>query len=75
MGINFNRKTMRLFARFILLILFTAIGKTGFPQKKVDILSVPAGDKFTVINESGTSILPSGRFLTPAGKFIRITKR
>ena len=66
---------MRLFSRFILLFLFAAIGKTGFSQKKVDILTVPAGDKFAVISEGGTSIVPSGRFLTPAGKFIRITKR
>jgi len=66
---------MRLISRFILLFLFAAFGNTGLSQKKVDILSVPAGDKFAAIHEGGTSILPSGRFLTPAGQFIRITKR
>ena len=64
---------MRSFLHFILLFVLISIGKTGFSQKQVDILAVPAGDKFAVINEAGTSILPSGRFLTPAGKFIRIT--
>ena len=66
---------MRLFSRFLLLFLLTSIGYNGFSQKQVDILSVPAGDKFAAIHETGTSILPSGRFVTPAGQFIRITKR
>ena len=42
-------------------------------QKKVEILTVPAGNEFAKINEGGTTILPSGRLLTPAGDFIRIT--
>ena len=66
-------KTMKLFLVLLLFLLCTAFAESGFSQNKVDILSVPAGDKFAVINEAGTSILPSGRFLTPAGKFIRIT--
>ena len=64
---------MRLFSQFILVSVLATWGITGFSQNQVDILSVPAGDKFAVINESGTSILASGRFLTPAGKFMRIT--
>jgi DNA-binding beta-propeller fold protein YncE len=64
---------MRLFLQFILFSVLATWGITGFSQNQVDILSVPAADKFAVINETGTSILPSGRFLTPAGKFIRIT--
>ena len=66
---------MRLFSRFVLLSLLASIGNNGFSQKQVDILTVPAGDKFATINEAGTSILASGRFLNPAGQFIRITKR
>ena len=66
---------MRLFSPFLLPFLFVVLTKPGFSQKQVDILSVPAGDQFATINEAGTSILASGRFLTPAGKFIRITKR
>ena len=66
-------KTMKLFLVLLLFLLCTAFAESGFSQNKVDILSVPAGDKFAVINEAGTSILPSGRFLTPAGKFVRIT--
>ncbi|MBK6937330.1 MAG: hypothetical protein IPH18_10950 [Chitinophagaceae bacterium] len=30
-------------------------------------------NKYAVINDSGISILPSGRFVTPAGQTIRIT--
>ena len=66
---------MRLFSRFVLLFLFASFGNNGFSQKQVDILSVPAGNQFATINETGTSILASGRFLNPAGQFIRITKR
>jgi len=66
---------MRLFLHFILLLLLASSGYNGFAQKKVDILSVPAGDQFATINEAGTSILASGRFVTPSGQFIRITKR
>jgi hypothetical protein len=42
-------------------------------QKNVDVLTVPAGSQYAVIDEEGTSVLPSGRFLTPAGKLVRIT--
>ena len=56
-----------------ILVLFLIICNTGFSQNKLDILTVPSGDKFTQLNEGGTSILPSGRFLTPAGTFIRIS--
>ena len=45
---------------------------SGFSQNKVNILTVPAGDKFTEINVGSTSILPSGRFVKPAGQYVRI---
>ncbi len=58
----------------VALLLFLALTcKTGFSQKKVNILTVPAENEFTKINPSGKTILPSGRFLTPAGDLIRIT--
>ena len=64
---------MKLFSLFLMLLLSAVFSQTASSQKQVDILAVPAGDKFAIINEKGTSILPSGRFLTPAGEFIRIT--
>ena len=64
---------MRLFSRSFLILAFVLIRITGFSQTPVEILTVPAGDKFAVINEAGSSILASGRFLTPAGNFVRIT--
>ena len=64
---------MKAYSRLVLFLLFFSFIKTGFSQAQLDVLSVPAGDRFAVINETGTSILPSGRLLTPAGKFIRIT--
>ncbi len=46
----------------------------AFPQqKKVSILTVPAGNKYSEINQKGISILPSGRYIAPAGQTIRIT--
>jgi len=60
-------------SNLILLCLLIIIFKTGIGQNKIDILTVPAGDQFTHIDPEGTTILPSGRFLTPAGDLIRIT--
>lgn len=42
-------------------------------QKQVTILQVPGSNKFCKMDERGTSVLPSGRFVTPAGDLIRIT--
>src|SRR5215471_6699599 len=42
-------------------------------NKSVTMLTVPAGNQYAIINEEGTSVLPSGRLLTPAGKLVRIT--
>ena len=57
----------------VMLILAGSAGKTLMAQKKVEVLTVPAGNQFTKINKGGTTILPSGRFATPAGHFIQIT--
>lgn len=54
--------------------LFAGFFISGFAQKKsVSVLQVPAKNAFCIIDEKGTSILPSGRFLTPAGELVRIT--
>lgn len=42
-------------------------------QSSKTILQVPAIDRYCSINETGASVLPSGRLVTPAGKLIRIT--
>jgi DNA-binding beta-propeller fold protein YncE len=42
-------------------------------QKTFRVLSVPATAAYAHIDTAGTSVLPSGRYLTPAGKTIRIT--
>jgi DNA-binding beta-propeller fold protein YncE len=44
-----------------------------YSQKKVTILSVPAGDLPAKIDQKGTSVLPSGRLVKPAGELVRIT--
>jgi len=61
------------FSRFTLIFIFATICKFGFSQNQFEILTVPAENKFTEINSTGTAILPSGRFVTPAGNVIRIT--
>jgi DNA-binding beta-propeller fold protein YncE len=58
----------------LLIFLFAILGGQNLQaQKKVEVLTVPAGNEYSKIDEKGTTILPSGRFLTPAGEFIRIT--
>jgi DNA-binding beta-propeller fold protein YncE len=64
---------MRKFSTVLFFAALMCLGQKSFSQKQVEVLTVPAADKFAVIDERGTSILPSGRFLTPAGDFIRIT--
>ncbi len=44
-----------------------------FSTRSVSILEVPGSSQFCIINETGTTVLPSGRYLCPAGDFIRIT--
>jgi YVTN family beta-propeller protein len=64
---------MTFILRIALICIVTALVLSGCKAKKVEILSVPAGDQFAKIDINGTSILPSGRFVTPAGEMIRIT--
>ena len=64
---------MRFLFRILIVAFFASSCPTLMAQKKVEILSVPAGNKFTEIKPNGTTVLPSGRFLHPAGEMIRIT--
>ena len=68
-----KNKSMNLIRKFAIIALLSFGMNVAMAQQKVDILSVPAGTEFAKINTEGTTILPSGRFLTPAGQFIRIT--
>ncbi len=62
---------MRLIA-FFLIFIFSYLA--SYAQKQLHpILEVPAKSEICVIDENGTSVLPSGRTLTPAGELIRIT--
>lgn len=58
-----------------LLLFAVSIGlmPTAFAQKQVNILQVPGVNQYCKIDTAGTSVLPSGRFITPAGNTIRIT--
>jgi DNA-binding beta-propeller fold protein YncE len=49
------------------------VGVHTVPPKNLQILTVPGTSAYAHIDTAGTSILPSGRYLTPAGKTIRIT--
>jgi DNA-binding beta-propeller fold protein YncE len=64
---------MALLTRLSLFFLFSALILIACTEKKIEILTVPAGNMPSVIRTDGTAILPSGRFLSPAGKLIRIT--
>lgn len=41
--------------------------------KEKKILEVPGRDQYAQINLNGTTVLPSGRYITPAGTMVRIT--
>ena len=64
---------MALLSRFSLFLLLAASLLIACTDKKIEILSVPAGNMPAVIRADGSAVLPSGRFLTPAGELIRIT--
>ncbi len=64
---------MAILTRLFIILIFAGFTDHLFSQKKVEILTVPAGEKVTGISTGGTTILPSGRFLTPAGDLLRIT--
>ncbi len=57
---------------FSLVFIFSYLA--SYAQKQLQpILEVPAKSEICIIDENGTSVLPSGRTLTPAGELIRIT--
>lgn len=58
--------------KLVLVFLFSASFVLAQPKKQT-VLQVPAKNEFCTIQTNGTSILPSGRFVTPAGETIRIT--
>ena len=59
--------------KWMLLIVFMSSLAAIKAQNKINILQVPGVNKFCTINAKGTSVIPSGRFITPAGNFILIT--
>ena len=59
-------------SRFFLLIFACTIGCRE-EQSFITYLEVPGKNQYCKIDTSGTSILPSGRYLSPAGETIRIT--
>ncbi|OYU92825.1 MAG: phosphoesterase, partial [Bacteroidetes bacterium B1(2017)] len=54
---------------FYILLSLSAIAQL----KEKKILEVPGKNQYAQININGTSVLPSGRWLTPAGELVRIT--
>jgi YVTN family beta-propeller protein len=58
----------------LLLSACIAFSTTVFAQKNIKTLETPAGNQFSVIYTEGSSIIPSGRFVTPVGKVTRITR-
>ncbi len=43
-------------------------------QATIQMLQVPGKDVYCKIDEKGTSVLPSGRYVTPVGQFVRVTR-
>lgn len=65
--VKFNMK------KYILSFTSVILSVLAYAQKQVTILQVPGSNEFCKIDESGISVLPSGRYVTPAGDLIRIT--
>ncbi len=61
----------KFFACTILLIAAAVISASA--QQQATVLQIPGINRYCKIDEQGTSVLPSGRFVTPAGKMVRIT--
>jgi YVTN family beta-propeller protein len=57
----------RQFFKLILLFCIT-VSSCQSTKNELYVLSAPAGNLYTKINRTGTTVLPNGRFLTPAGK-------
>lgn len=62
-------KMSKYFCFIILAFLFSCQPTTS----RVTVMEVPGKDVFCRIDQSGISVLPSGRYVTPAGSGIRIT--
>lgn len=60
-------------SNLLTLLMLLGAGNFALAQKQVNILQVPGINRYSKIDTAGTSVLPSGRFITPAGKTIRIT--
>ncbi len=60
-------------SNLLTLLMLLGAGNFALAQKQVNILQVPGINQYSKFDTAGTSILPSGRFITPAGKTIRIT--
>ena len=58
----------------MLLFFCSGFYTTILAQHVVHTWQVPAGDLFCMIDTTGRSVLPSGRFVTPVGKVVRITR-
>lgn len=55
-------------------LIFIFSHLASYAQSKLHpILEVPGKSEICIIDENGTSVLPSGRTLTPAGELVRIT--
>ena len=59
--------------RNLFLTLTFFVSFNAFGQKTYTTLQVPGRAEFCRIDSAGTSVLPSGRYVTPAGQTIRIT--
>lgn len=61
------------FLNGILMTSTLLLNVIAIAQNKRSILTVPGYNELSKIDTNGTSVLPSGRFITPAGITLRIT--
>jgi YVTN family beta-propeller protein len=65
--LNLHKKCMNMNNGFVFILLLF-INICAIAQTKEDIISAPAGNKFTHIDKNGETVIPNGRIITPVGK-------
>jgi len=58
--------------KYLVIFFLSAVSVVAMAQGPAFILSAPAGDKYTAIDPSGTTVIPNGRLVTPLGKCLTV---
>src|SRR6267154_1422489 len=66
-----KNKMERILGVFAISFLILSCSRSDHGHR-VSLVSAPAGDRYTAINQKGITVLPNGRLITPLGKQILV---